>query len=661
MADPVSAAIGAASLGLGAASLAIQIFEGVKTGYGYFQLAANIDKDCESFRIRLLMEYTRMIEWGDAAGLSRVEDHPAFDRKMRAQGALIMAVLGEMNSLLGNLRQIGLQYEAHDLTVSMDKMTVNDGGDKNDSKTSLLGTQAASPVDLSVFNTVLSTASAGKDSKRHMSGFNHIIGLSKGSLTIAKDPRRISWAMRDHNKFKEGLVRLKQLTDYLGGTLRNTQQEILLQTTRETFLGMLQLSTSVAEIKTLLSAVQVAPLPACDDDGASIFSQATTLIGSDEGQGTGQGGRHNEMSMFEKLVRFRAVYAELETVKDIEVLKYTLLKDVEALKIEVEEGGELAARTMGKYQGKIAWVEWKKYREISDGIRDGETIWKAPDVAIENVRRLVALMQRKERPVEFRVPTCLGYVQDLDNSRFGFVYQQENPAAGQTEPKSLLSLLGGDAPSLTVRMRLAQSLATSILYLHAVSWLHKGLRSASVLFFDHELDNPYITGFEYARPDRKDYTATAPPADLEWAIYCHPEYQGPNNMKAFFKKTFDIYAFGIILLEIAYWKPAEEILGFVVDNSKIDPKSKEFPKPRHDPNSLQATRAIRARLIEDEPQLLSQVRILMGDRYHDALKACIEGLSAGIPEGSQADPVVSTLIQQAYLRLVVDKMGGIVV
>ena len=64
---------------------------------------------------------------------------------------------------------------------------------------------------------------------------------------------------------------------------------------------------------------------------------------------------------------------------------------------------------------------------------------------------------------------------------------------------------------------------------------------------------PWVLGFEFSRPEP---FFSAGQADFEPShdIYRHPERQGqPQEL---FKKIHDIYALGVILLEIGLWEPA---------------------------------------------------------------------------------------------------------
>lgn len=119
-------------------------------------------------------------------------------------------------------------------------------------------------------------------------------------------------------------------------------------------------------------------------------------------------------------------------------------------------------------------------------------------------------------------------------------------------------------PSLTERIKLALGMSQVLLHLHASGWLHKGLKSQSILLFlDRSsrpdqvprLRNAMLLGFEYSRPDNLvELSLQNPSPEDEFAnSYRHPDCQGaPSNAR--FHKTHDYYALGILLLEIGHWR-----------------------------------------------------------------------------------------------------------
>ena len=108
--------------------------------------------------------------------------------------------------------------------------------------------------------------------------------------------------------------------------------------------------------------------------------------------------------------------------------------------------------------------------------------------------------------------------------------------------------------------------------------MHKGLGDESILVPTRDgtpdYSQPYISGFEYSRPDEEDLTSTA--TDNAWPVYTHPDYMGVDRER--YRKTFDMYSMGIILLEIAWWKPADEILGFTQPVEAVEQKTPARPQ-----------------------------------------------------------------------------------
>jgi serine/threonine protein kinase len=105
---------------------------------------------------------------------------------------------------------------------------------------------------------------------------------------------------------------------------------------------------------------------------------------------------------------------------------------------------------------------------------------------------------------------------------------------------------------------MALRIAKSLEAFHAVGWVHKSIRSDCILFMvkdeKHREDayaSPLLTGFEFSRvaSGPTDYTHDD---KIERNLYRHPERQGPPQVA--FTKIHDIYALGVVLLEIGLWK-----------------------------------------------------------------------------------------------------------
>ena len=640
-----------------------------------FEDAADMPEHCESLRLRLRLECTRLLDWGDLSGLLEPENHSKFDRKLKANRATIMALLSEMKMLIDKLQMISLRSDG----VLLNSDIAAAQGTATAKKLHLANRQEdLKDVDIEQFRSILRPMEDQLHNQKRSvltRGLRRVIDIGQSISDVAKQPGRIRWALSDKEAFQTHVRRLKELTDYLHETLGDHQMSILIEQTKETCMAMLQMTSSMGEMKELIEAVEMAtshadiasetrtwlPLGDSMDRQASVSGSVSTVAIPERRQ-----------TLFTQLTEFRHHIASLQ-------IRLPHNREITGLKLQGERLDNLKfehARATGNgripatYLGAAAWVEWKAYRSIRHKDENGKFYYGPTPFATANLERLAAILHTDKRPAQFRVPLCAGYFDDEINQRFGLIYQVPYATPQSTETISLSQLLlhRGSLPPLQSRISVAKELVTSLYFLHAVNWLHKGLRDESILVLTQngspDYSQPFISGFEYSRPDETDLTTTAAPDT--WAVYAHPDYQGFDRKT--YRKTFDIYSLGIILLEIALWKPAEEILSFWQlpvsageEGKSAETKDGSQAKKTYSKDSLQDLKNIRNRLLVDEPSLLEQVRATMGSRYHDAVRSCIGGLEYLDlpPEADQTSPVIATLLQQAYLRLVVDVLRSI--
>lgn len=316
-------------------------------------------------------------------------------------------------------------------------------------------------------------------------------------------------------------------------------------------------------------------------------------------------------------------------------------------------------RTEGKfYPGDgtehYIWIEWKTYKVKHDRRLDKQVPLKEN---VKRIRELVALL-KADKAKEFSAPQCLGYFDDRDEGdqnehdfRFGLVLEKPSANCAPVSLRQLMISKGFKRPSFTDRALLAHKIATCVLYLHAVNWLHKALRSDSMLFFFPEKEKqtiarPYLSCYEYARPNRDGETTTGGDINEWWELYVHPNYQG-HAAKGTYRKTFDIYSLGIILLEIPYWQPMETIVGIDPDQATAD--------------ELKGIRSRLLKQLEPERELLDRVESDHGCKYYAAATACIEGCTAfGIQqEENENSSETGVKLQREFTKLVVDSLEGI--
>ncbi|ERF71880.1 hypothetical protein EPUS_01795 [Endocarpon pusillum Z07020] len=174
----------------------------------------------------------------------------------------------------------------------------------------------------------------------------------------------------------------------------------------------------------------------------------------------------------------------------------------------------------------------------------------------------------------------LGYTIDIRNTRHGFVYQMPTREASSDQQSRVpvISNLRAIIPSkrddtdqpsphLEDRFRLAFNILLSMLHSSVLGLRHECLNSANiVILLDHHIEQDNsgrsgISSFDIRRP----YLLQSPPSDhmpkqadgLSSGIYRHAHDNDVNGLERSW--AFDIYSFGLILLEIGLWTPVSRL------------------------------------------------------------------------------------------------------
>lgn len=210
-------------------------------------------------------------------------------------------------------------------------------------------------------------------------------------------------------------------------------------------------------------------------------------------------------------------------------------------------------------------VEWKDYhQEMLSGSATARITVKY------RASHLAELMSaRSQLPKGLRILTCIGYFDQAPQQRFGFAYEFP-PKTVRHMPFKLHELLlrPGTIPALGTRFAMAHSLARTVNLLHSSGWLHKSIRPGNILIFQAQDNNntpqfetPYLAGFNFSRPDGYgEETLHERSATLSTnQLYRHPEVQGPHPRRSV--AADDAYSLGLVLLEIALWRPLATIEG----------------------------------------------------------------------------------------------------
>ncbi len=583
-------------------------------------------------RTRLQIEYARLLDWCEVAGLINNGDGQGLPETLKIDIIVLSAVFNEIRVSMEELAEINGKYV--ELNPETDAATE----------------KSAIELDLlEEFSHITLSYDKKGGHRKYPRGLNSILRGTNMASNIARNPKRLQWIAFDRKLFLKLLGRLTEFNDHLFELMVGHQTRALELATQKSYLEMVQMRASVEELKHLVKAAMLQ-----QEHNSGEFSSAPIR-------------RYNE-----KALATLAEFKRLNATFDEPPQQYPKVCDQVTMSSQLTYSqviyNEKNASTLSmdgriRVEGRLypgdgtaqdVWIEWKAYKTKYS--RRLEKHVPLPE-NLKRVKELVSLLE-SEKPNQFCAPKCLGFFDDRDDvkdsqhdARFGLVFQKPEKSLLPVSLRQMIS--EGPQASLTDRVSLAHKISTCILYLHAVNWLHKGLRSETITFLPKDasgdtpaVDQPYITGFEYARPDRDGETTTSGVEVNDYVmLYVHPDYQG-SDAKGTYRKTFDIFSLGMILLEIAYWKPIEDILGIDLNDAT--------------PAQL---KGIRGRLLQPSSEYLFHLKVNLGDRYYTAVKSCIDGYTAfgvGVDE-NETDVQTGAKLQHNFTKLVVEALNSIVV
>lgn len=627
-------------------------------------------KEYQYLRVAIKTEESRLLNWAYVAQLDEREENLLI---AQANKQILLDVLEEQMKLLKRFGKLDDRYKPLSVPLIQDVMS-----------NAITGPDDAPPA----------YAEDGPEPmlKRAGSTFHNRFPRSEKLLSKAlacvkstqQFPAGLKWATFDKEATKELVTRLGAMNDYMESMLTQQQMGQLLERQRRTEFQFLQLNDRMDQLLEIVKSsttfstqsmrVSSNPFQAYLH-GHGLFQSASGHEEQSSQQRLGSLAKQKALlsatetnSLNDKLARDLSLdqpLTEIMTVeldrKDIQLSK----QDEELDETERVEAYYTDPKTKRRQQ---VWIEWKAY--------DPQSFNGNPDpMILERLKALTTLLKENKHSDKFRAPHCLGYFRDYDPvtnddaCRFGLVFETPEGIPSNKRPISLLSLLQDTSktmPSLTSRISLAHSLSEIVEKLHAVDWVHKGLRSHNILFFSSssstphdptsewstiDFSNPYISGFDYSRPSQNEELTEKPPENAALDIYRHPLVHSSasplplplTNNNYNYKKSHDIYSLGIIILEISYWSPIHSILS--IDLSSARPSQ---------------TIKVRRRLME-EGRWLGYVRGHLGEKVWGVVGACLRGVEAfGLERGvDESVGRVKEELQVRYYDVVVRRLGEV--
>ncbi|KAL5118075.1 hypothetical protein ACEQ8H_004062 [Pleosporales sp. CAS-2024a] len=605
-------------------------------GYELIADACRLEDDAQALLVKFKIEEHRLLNWGKLVQLDYTEEQLLLNHMSRGmimdvlhRQQRLLASFGRLNKRYGKLTRPLLEELNEPFSIDPDRLIEN-GGSMSEAR--FHSVQFPLPEEL-----VIKALNWLKKS-RHV-------------------PKRIRWASWDHGRMESLIEKLSDFNVKMHEALDKAQMEALLDMQTRFNYQMVLLNKQMENMVHIWQSDRIAH---------RSHDMIAELEDSDYDLGNGivPFGRRRSTQRLGALAQQKFVHLAIQDSQYISE-EYGNSIDLPHLADNIRETeiplGEIiptsgfpehvdeGSRTEATYQGASVWIEWKPNEPCSPSLADTHM---DPKIRTRCV---------SARPIAWGT-----FVDDLSSedreSRFGLVFEKPAGVPDGIQPTTLRALMEAsnaaeyqvNVPSLTDRIVLMRLLSETIERLHAVDWLHKGLRSSNILFFpakDGSIDfaDPHVSGFDYSRPATSDDMTERPNDNPRADIYRHPHVQSTGNReesagREIYKKSFDVYSLGIVLLEIAHWKTIEKIL-------QID---LETARPKQ-------TWPVMERLVRGEPRHLGHVKSYLGNTIEGVIRACLEGPEAfGLArDADERRGVVAAALQKGFGELVVRKLAGL--
>jgi len=591
---------------LGASSLLFQVFAGCIKAYQLISEASDFEKDYQFIRIRFKTEQYRLLDFASVAQLTERDDTLIINASNRN---ILLEVLDQQSKMMMRFGHFD------DRLRPLAKPLI---------EAAILENEQKQP----------------KSRDQLASRFPHSNSLLRRALLFAehgsKYPSRLRWVIFDREKVEQLLSRLVASNNFLQELLSSHERQMLRRQEVQTGYQIMQLNNKVDQIYEIVQA-GLLPITLPGDAGqvpiqAGMYAKSGQISDSPENTKSVLVSKLVELGQFKALAAAAAADEDCltqgfresmrlgpETCADMPLQLRPIdivLDDTDMDAHEVRVSGW--HHPEGGSRSRV-WIEWKRMdpRHIQN-INDGPD----PDT-LRRFRALVTLLREHEQVRHFRAPPCLGYYLynvSPTGIRYGLVFKSPEETDPHTPPTSLRDLLQDRnfIPSLTTRISLMQNITQAVEKLHSVNWLHKGLCAENIIFFQEEntdtkLSEPYLTGFDYSRPDGAVSMSSSAPRTTLDDLYRHPGVQGgprEGSQRLGYRKRHDIYSLGVVLIEIAHWKPVEEVLG-IPDGGKVRVKD---------------VISARGKLLSKEN--LDRIKFFVGVAVAGAAIACLTGMVA---------------------------------
>ncbi|KAL6802261.1 prion-inhibition and propagation domain-containing protein [Trichoderma sp. SZMC 28012] len=470
-----------------------QLFDGCVKAYGYFTTAANLDSDSQRMMCKVRIEEMRLVVWGREWGVAEGKFDEHLSERNPQLKVLATQILEQLHGTVTDFKKLQDRYGL------VDEATAK-GGKEAD---------------------VSPPRKGSKDEGKKTNGFktsSSTLNLSSERSWRKEIGLRTKWVIGDKDKFSNLLKDLKDFNDGLEALFPPSQVQSFQRAWTHQLLDRAQ--RDLAELSLLENA------------SSGIYPKLT-----------------NSANL--KKLRINLDSKPQESFKPTFALKIGRTSlDIQ----DLDSPRRVQAHHVTAGDVLIEWVDYDR-EEIEERV-----------VHVRRMDDLARMMHSaSECHPDLHSIDCLGYTDDAANNRYGLVYKA--PASSHSTLKTLISSPDLKTPDLDDRIRLAQTLAVAVWSLHSLDWLHKSICSSNIVFFPSafstsglsptasaalvpDISLPYLSGFGASRPELDIALSVVPRNPSIEDLHRHPaSLRGRPHIK-----PFDIYSFGLVLLEIGLWK-----------------------------------------------------------------------------------------------------------
>ncbi|OQE16145.1 hypothetical protein PENSTE_c025G08877 [Penicillium steckii] len=601
------------------------------SAYQYYAKAVGMPDEYRYCRIRLQIEQQRFLNFGLEAGVLYTDG--TLCETLRSSSSLLLAVLAEIKTLFEEFAKRNGKYEQ---AQGQDRWN-----GEREPETDLV-TLICPPVDDP------DSASFVSDEKKHQHlnklrrTVQGIVQTGKNLRTIALEPKRLIWASVDKSSFESLITKLGALNSFLTSLLDSARVEKLQLTMDTSYNEILQIRDDIKGLSGLVEALSSGTDERVSSPSGAILHDTPIRQSFLREMETQKKKQRYLKRLAQVKIRYKQIGGQMSTDIVIPGRKRLDLLDFNFKSASIDQEFPESHISAG-YDDRNVLIEWSSYHSIQQHT-------DLADSRLEDRIRLLTNLLCDEIPAVFRLPPCLGYLSynHDDQTWFGIVFERPpNHAISQVVTLREL-LLQQSVPSLSARISLCATLAGCVHTFHTVDWVHKGLRSEKIAFFQRplfsvDITEPFILGYELSRPNILDELSEKPRFNPREDIYRHPFAQSSQS-SGDYRKSYDIYSLGILFIEIATWKPIEKFLGFENLNSAK-------------PSELIA---VQKRLLgEDAPDnCLQHISSILGDSYKEIVELCLRADEVERPVyDGETRTSMAVRLQRTLEQNVVRKLG----